>query len=132
MRASAELLSEKMPTVLLPYTIKKRIQKEDTPIRYEPTKETQAPKYAYTLLHPDMAMVTNHKTKIFASSSGHIAVENGESVIVRSAYDLYSLGDGLRIYVSIDGTVFPTVPLMREAEGFSSQFSFTPRADVIA
>lgn len=132
MRASTELLSEKMPTVLLPYTVKKRIQKEDSPIRYEPTKETQAPKYAYTLLHPDMAMVTNHKTKIFASSSGHIAVENGESVIVRSAYDLYSLGDGLRIYVSIDGTVFPTVPLMREAEGFSSQFSFTPRADVIA
>ncbi len=131
MRASAELLSEKMPTVLLPYTVKKRIQKEEMPFRYEPTKEAHEPKYAYTLLHPDMAMVTNNKTKVLASSSGHIAIENGAMVLSYSDFDLYTLGSGLRVYVNIDGTVFPTVPLMKETEGFSSQFSFVSRSDAI-
>ncbi len=131
MRASSELLSERMPTVLIPYSVKKRIKREEKEVYEGETFRERAPQYAYTLMHPEMAMVTNNKTKILASSSGHIAIENGADTLCFSDFDLYALGGGLRIYVNIDGIVLPTVPLMAPAEGFSSRFAFVPRADAV-
>ncbi len=105
------------------------IKREEMPIALP--KEIPFEKYAYTLLHPEMAMLSNNKTKILASSSGHIAVENGKISLFRSSFDRYTLGDEFHIYVKIDGILFPTVPLLKTAKEFSSQFSFHPKADMI-
>lgn len=131
MRASGELLLERMPHVLIPYSVKHRIR--DVRLHHVPAiiQDTREASYPYTLLHPEMALISNHKTKILASSSGHIAIENGSMTLSYSSFDLYELMGGFRMYVNVDGAILPTVPLMSEDESFSSQFSFSSRADAI-
>ncbi len=92
-------------------------------------EETVRP--SYTLTHPDAAMLTNHKTKLIVSSSGHILTDNGGWFPSALSGDLYSLRDCLRVYVCIDGVVLPTVPLGARTEGFFSEFSFEPYPHVI-
>ncbi len=128
MRASRVLLWERMPS---PCRMAKQAfdSAKAVPAFAPVSKNEVFSSYIYTLLHPEMAMLSNNKTKLFASSSGHIAAESGELSLFSSDFDLYSLGRGFRVYVMIDGVVLPTVPLMAETDGFSSRFSFHPYAD---
>ncbi len=78
---------------------------------------------------PYLVLLSNHKTKLFLSSYGHMECINGREVVFLSDFDRFSLRDGMRIEVEIDGTSFPTVPLGRKTDGFQSEFSFLPRRD---
>ncbi len=121
---SAMGVSKKTERRYVAHIRKKLSLKERTSFAIHPLKEAPSDTYAYTLLHPDMAMLSNHKTRIKASSSGHIHVESGRCSLFYSDFDLYSLKNGFCVSVILDGISFPTVPLMHEAKGFSSVFSF--------
>ena len=128
MRAARELLAEKMPTVCTPLPPKRTFfaaaSKNPKSIPFSP-----AP-HSYHLLSPECALLSNNKTKIFLSSSGHVEWIDGREAVFLSEFDRFSLRGGLRVYVNIDGTVFPTVPLGEAAEGFSSAFSFLPAGEI--
>ncbi len=129
MRAVCGLFDEIDSSRLMPRPKACPVKRDEPPVILP--KEASIGNYAYTLLHPEMAMVSNHKTRILASSSGHIAMENGKHPLFRSSFDRYSLHDEFHVYVKIDGLLFPTVPLSEAAKGFSSQFSFHPKAERI-
>ncbi|MBQ9747484.1 MAG: hypothetical protein IJV98_01750 [Clostridia bacterium] len=95
-----------------------------------PRYESIAP-CPYTLTHPDAALLSNHKTKLIASSSGHLLLSNEPLLRSSLAVPLYDDAYGLRIYIETRDGRLPTVPLGRRADGISSTFSFTPRRDVI-
>ncbi len=97
------------------------------PFRKE--KSANCPRYAYTLLHPDVALLSNNQTRILASSSGHVAVYSGSICIFPSKFDLFSLGKGLLAEGLADGTMIPFVPLGRRIA--ANCFSYIPRADEI-
>lgn len=128
MRAAKELLAEKMPTTVFSLPKKRKRPAFTLPasVELEIPKETRS----YHPLSPEIALISNNKTKFFLSSGGHMELINGKEAIFLSEFDPFALGSGLRVYVNIDGIVFPTVPLGKAAEGFSSEFSFFPRADV--
>ncbi|MBR7162166.1 MAG: hypothetical protein IKD07_07105, partial [Clostridia bacterium] len=73
-----------------------------------------------------LVLLSNNKTKLFLSSAGHIECLNGKDAVFISDFRLLSLGAGMRIYVNIDGTVFPTVSLGKEPENFIGEFDFLP------
>ena len=129
-RAARELTAERMPTSLSPLP-KKR---EEIPVcpaveaeeaLFVPTVQTSG------LLDVQTALLSNNKTKIFFSSVGHMECLSGREAIFVSDFGRYSLGAGFRMYVNIDGTVFPTVPLGEAPCGFSSEFSFLPESDIV-
>ena len=129
-RAARELMAERMPTSLSPLP-KKR---EEVPVY--PTVEAEEALFAPAaqasgLLDPQTALLSNNKTKIFFSSAGHMEYINGREAIFVSDFAGYSLGAGFRMYVNIDGAVFPTVPLGESPSGFTSEFSFLPDSDVV-
>ncbi|MBQ8497734.1 MAG: DUF3131 domain-containing protein [Clostridia bacterium] len=129
MRAVRELLYERIPNTVSPLP-KKRVAAmlSGTPI-VPPSvpEETLMPK---SLIDPETVMLSNNKTKIFLSSSGHMELLDGREAIFISDFSRFSLGNGAKIYVNIDGTVFPTVPLGEMADGFISDFSFFHRSDM--
>ncbi len=122
MRASMILWDEPMPQGPVCHLPKRRPPKDMPFSRVSSEPPTKC--FAHTLLHPDMAMLSNNKTKLFLSSSGHIALENGRTRLLASDFDLYSVRRGMRISVCIDGVMLPTAKLMREAEGISSRFLY--------
>ena len=130
-RAARELTAERMPTSVTPLE-KKR---ESIPVYENPETETAlfAPPEAHAnrLLSPQTVLLSNNKTKLFCSSSGHIECINGREALFISDFDRFSLGAGLRMYVNIDGTVFPTVPLGEIPEGFVGEFEFPLNSDMV-
>ena len=129
-RAARELAAERMPTSLSPLP-KKR---EEVPV-YPSVEAEEAlfshPAQTSNLLDLQTALLSNNKTKIFCSSLGHIECINGREALFVSDFGRYSLGSGFRMYVNIDGTVFPTVPLGEVPSGFTSEFSFLPDSDIV-
>ena len=128
MRASRELLAEKIPRSVFPLP-KKRERTEicRRRISSEAIVPWQSP--VCNLLYPEMALLSNNKTKIFLSSSGHMEIVNGRELFCLSDFDRFSLKGGLQIYVNVDGTVFPTVLLGNEPSGYEGTFSFYPFGD---
>ena len=129
-RAARELTAERMPTSLSPLPKKQEeipvcpnVEAEDA--LFAPAVQTSG------LLNVQTALLSNNKTKIFCSSVGHMECINGREAIFVSDFGRYSLGAGLRMYVNIDGTVFPTVPLGEVPKGFSAEFSFLPDSDIV-
>ncbi len=88
------------------------------------SEETAYPKE----ILPKTAMVTNNHMKLFASSAGHIAIENGGGI---PSFSSDRLEGGVCLSVYIDGDILGTVPLGKTSDGFSSVFAFEPRADVL-
>ena len=130
MRAARELLAERMPTSVSPLAKKKEMPAEHIPLEAEeavfiPRRRTDG------LLTPQTALLSNNKTKIFLSSSGHIEYIGGTRAVCISDFDRFSLGSGLRVYVNIDGTVFPTVPLGEIPKGYVGEFEFLPRSELV-
>lgn len=123
LRASRELLCEKIsvnaPTV--PMKAKNKHEEKPLLVYHDDVGEISA---RYDILCPDMAMISNNKTRILASSSGHMAIYNGEKVLFRSDFERFSLGGGLQIYAVADGETLPLVPLAQRNKLFSSRFSF--------
>ncbi len=122
-RASRELLCEKISVNAPTVPTKSKNKREEKPLLVyrEDVKEIRA---RYDILCPDMAMISNNKTRILASSSGHIAIYNGENALFRSEFERFSLGGGLQIYAVADGEVLPLVPLSQRNKLFTSRFSF--------
>lgn len=131
MRASAELLSEKIPVSARGISTKKRMKIPEIPPRYTGMEEKNVPKYEYGILYPEIALLSNNKTKVIASSSGHVELADGSDLICTSDFDRYSLGGGLRVYAVIDGETFSAVPLSVEPEGFHAEFSYKIRSDSV-
>ena len=130
MRSARELLAERMPTAVSPLPKKRDTVTEHIPLEAE--NEIFVPrKQTCDLLSPQTALLSNNKTKIFFSSSGHIEYIDGVRAVSISDFDRFSLGSGLRVYVNIDGEIFPTVPLGRVPEGYVGEFDFLPRADIV-
>ncbi len=131
MRASRELLSEKIPVSARSISLKKRARVPEMPPRFSGTEEKNQPKYEYNLVYPEIHLISNNKTKIIASSSGHVELSDGSDVLCLSEFDRYSLGGGLRVYANIDGRVFSAFPLSEEPEGFTGKFEFIMKSDSV-
>ena len=127
LRASRELLCEKiavnMPAIP-PKAKDKRNEKPVSVYRIKKEKTTTSERAEYSLLSPDVAMLSNNKMRVIASSSGHIAVYNGDDVLFLSDFDRYSLKEGLHVYAVVDGTVLPLVPLAQRQKNVHSEFDF--------
>ena len=129
-RAARELCAERMPTSLSPLASKR----EELPAF--PSVEAEEalfdpPVRSSRLLSPQTALLSNNKTKLFCSSSGHIECVNGTEAIFISDFNRFDLGAGLRVYVNIDGAVFPTVPLGKSPDGYLAEFEFLPSSDIV-
>ena len=125
MRAARELTAEKIPTSVYPLPKKKdRISVSAPPTTSEEIFVSEV--HANRLLSPEMILLSNNKTKLFLSSSGHIECINGRDAVFISEFNLFSLSSGLRIYVNVDDTIFPTVSLGMEPEGYTGEFIFLP------
>ena len=129
-RAARELLAEKRPTAVSPLFPKR----EEIPVcqSVEAEEAIFVPsRREYSLISPQTVLLSNNKTKIFCSSSGHVEILNGREAICISDFDRFSLGAGLRIYVNVSGIVFPTVPLGTVPDGYVGEFEFLPRSDIV-
>ena len=131
MRASRELLSEKIPVSARSISQKKRVKMPEPAPRFMGGDGKAIPQYEYNLIYPEIHLLSNNKTKIIASSSGHIELSDGSDILCLSDFDRYSLGGGLRVYAEIDGKVFSAVPLSEEPEGFAGTFDFVMRSDAV-
>ncbi len=123
LRASRELLCEKISVNAPAIPTRSKNKREEKPLSVY-INNSKAERNEYDILYPDMAMLSNNKTRILASSSGHIAIYNGENVLFRSDHNRYSLGNGLQIYAVADGEVLPLVPIAKNDNTFSSKYSF--------
>lgn len=127
LRASGELLCEKINVSAPSIPEKSKNKREEKPVLAYFGKENKvktSERTKYGLLAPDVAMLSNNKMRIIASSSGHIAVYNGDDVLFRSEFDRFSLGEGLRIYAVADGNILPLVPLAQRYKNMISKFDF--------
>lgn len=131
MRASRELLSEKIPVSARSLSQKKRTKMPDPAPRFTGSEGKGIPKYEYNLIYPELHLLSNNKTKIIASSSGHVELSDGSDILCASDFDRYSLGGGLRVYAEIDGRVFSAFPLSEEPEGFTGTFDFIMKSDMV-
>lgn len=125
MRAYRELLCEKIPVGAAVPPKRKRValKKTEALKPYFPAaKSREAEKY--NVLFPSVAMLSNNKLRLIASSSGHIAVYDGENLLFDSFFSRFSLGGGLRFYLWADGEVYPLVLLGARKNGTESEFSF--------
>ena len=130
MRSARELPAEKMPTSVSPLPKKHDTVAENPPLEAEEAVFVPKPR-SVGLLSPQTAMLSNNKTKIFFSSSGHIEYIGGTRAVCISDFDRFTLGAGFRVYVNIDGTVFPTVPLGEIPKGYVGEFEFLPRSELV-
>ena len=131
MRASRELLSEKIPVSARSCSTKKRMKMPEPAPRFVGAETKDVPKYEYNLIYPEIHLLSNNKTKIIASSSGHIELSDGSDILCVSDFDRYSLGDGLRVYAEIDGRIFSAFSLSEEPDGFIGKFDFVMKSDQI-
>jgi cyclic beta-1,2-glucan synthetase len=128
MRAYGELLCEKICTFakVAPHKTKISSVEKENPLRMNlwETEKIKAQKTAFNIAFPEVAMLSNNKTRLIASSSGHIAVYNGEKIIFRSEFNRFSIGGGLMFYLVADGEVYPLVPLCTGSAACDSRFEF--------
>ena len=125
MRAARELTAEKIPTSVHPLPKKKDCSAIAAPMETA-EKFFMLKPCEHHLLSPETVLLSNNKTKLFLSSSGHVEYINGRDAVCVSGFDLFSLTSGMRIYVNIDGEVFPTVLLGMEPENYIGEFEFLP------
>jgi len=125
MRAAAELTAEKIPTSVHPLPKKKNRLIISAPVWADEEIFVPEPR-ANRLLSPETVLLSNNKTKLFLSSAGHIECINGRDAVFVSDFNLFSLHSGMRIYVNIDGVVFPTVALGKEPQNYIGEFEFFP------
>ncbi len=89
------------------------------------------PPFRPSISRPDLAMVSNNKTRALVSSSGHIMIKNGRRTLCFSAFsDRLEKGE-LVLFCRVDGEAFPTVPLMEKHRESSSHFTFLQRGGAI-
>ncbi len=81
---------------------------------------------SFSLLHPEISLLSNNQTRLFLSSSGHLLMQNGKDTLLPSSFDLYHLQDGLRLYIKTDETILATVPLEASSAEVRSEFTFYP------
>ena len=128
MRAFYELLCEKIVVDSRRIPTKSKTKREVREVLYYRESglrgEKKTEKAPYNVAFPDVAMLSNNKMRLLASSSGHIALYNGENVLFRSDFERFSLGGGLCFYLEADGAVYPLVPLCERTEGTESSFFF--------
>lgn len=110
MRASRELLCERIPEKVkcAPARIYAPHEKPARPDIYE---EENISCGKYSVLSPEFALASNNKSRIIASSSGHIALYDGREAIALSDFDMLSLGGGFRIAFYIDEKIYSPYPL---------------------
>lgn len=125
MRAYRELLCEKIPVgaAVSPRNKQSAAKETEAPAPAFPLTESREAE-KYNLLFPSVAMLSNNKLRLLASSSGHIAVYDGENLLFASEFSRFSLGGGLRFYLWADGEVYPLAPLGARKNGTESEFAF--------
>ena len=131
MRASRELLSEKIPVSARSPFAEETDKNAGSCSQIYRSEGKGIPKYEYNLIYPELHLLSNNKTKIIASSSGHVELSDGSDILCASDFDRYSLGGGLRVYAEIDGRVFSAFPLSEEPEGFTGTFDFIMKSDMV-
>lgn len=124
MRAFYEMLCEKIPVSNRALPRRERVKSVSYNDRTHLAYEKEIPCLKHDILFPSVAMVSNNKTRIVASSSGHIAVYNGENVIFYSGFEKFSLDSGLCFYLVADSGVYALVPLGHTCNNVESTFDF--------
>lgn len=81
-------------------------------------------KCAYSVICPHVHMLSNNKTRVICSSSGHVCVYDGPVLVVNSEFDKFSLNGGLRTIAVIDGVLLSSAPLGYVSKGVESEYSF--------
>ena len=123
MRACRGLLGERTPTAMCTSRKKEKqtVARARPPI-YRAKKEII--KRPPTLLKPNVAMLSNNKTRIIASSAGQIAFYDGADLVVSSPFERLSLGGGMQFCALADGVTLSVVPLGYTSDGVRSKFDF--------
>lgn len=128
MRASRELLCEKIAVGAraISNSSKRSRAKSERRVYFLPEgagKLSHTPS-EYSILFPSVAMISNNKTRVLLSSSGHIKAYNGNKTVFYSEFSRFSLMSGLRFYAVADGDVLPLCPLQKRNSEFDSKFFF--------
>lgn len=124
MRACRGLLGEKMPTSAGGTIRKEKKKAAVKPIAPRGSEREIIKKRPPTLLHPDVFMLSNNKTRVVASSSGQIAIFDGADAVVSSPFERLSLGGGMQFYADIGGKIISAVPLGYVSDGVRPTFDF--------
>lgn len=115
MRASRELLSERIPSV--PKRAPVRIYREKVrPVRTDVYDEksgerTEGFHCSRGIISPELALASNNKSRIVASSSGHMAFYDGRDAVALSDFETFSLSGGFRVVFLIDEKTYFAYPL---------------------
>lgn len=122
MHAGGLLLEERAAKGAIPEMKKeKRRPPEKHPV---PTDEALSDTvFEKSLTSPDVYMLSNNKTRLVASSSGHTFMYDGERCIFASGRDVFSLRGGMTVTAEVDGGIISAVPLGYTGGEFSSEFS---------
>lgn len=127
MRASAELLCEKIAVNAPAIPSKSKDRRREKPVMIYSAKSEKniaTENYKCSLIAPQCAMLSNNKFRVITSSSGHIAIYNGNNVLFMSDFEMFTLGSGIRFYIVADGNVLPLVPLGHRLKKVNSKFEF--------
>ncbi|MCI6971419.1 MAG: hypothetical protein MR916_02965 [Eubacterium sp.] len=130
MRAGKILLCERVPDKV-PVSKPRRTEKAPSKPLPPDVDATEKRKPGYNVIYPEVCAVSNGKTRITASSSGHILLSDGDDCIAYSDFDRFSLSGGLCLVAEVDGKIISAVPLGYTDESLDSEFSFSGRADAI-
>lgn len=122
MRAGKILLEERASPGAATYFPRKKERSPEKPRIYENGASPEY-KYEHNVLSPDVYMLSNNKTRIVASTSGHIAAYDGDVCLFGSDFDRFSLGGGAELVAEADGAILSAVPLGYTDDGFESRFS---------
>lgn len=122
MRAGRILLEERASPGAATYFPRKKERRPEKVRIYENGASPEY-KYEHNVLSPDVYMLSNNKTRIVASTSGHIAAYDGDVCLFGSDFDRFSLGGGAQIVAEADGAILSAVPLGHTDAGFKSRFS---------
>lgn len=130
MRAGQILLSEKIPENA---PVSKPLRTNKAPARPSlPDVGTATVKRVrHNLLYPCVGAVSNGKTRIIASSSGHILLSDGETCISHTDFNRFSLSGGLCVVAEVGGRLVSAVPLGYSDESLDSRFGFSADSDKI-
>lgn len=124
MRASSEMLGERFPIEAKPAPDRQKGWKpfaEERP-HFLPVSEEKTVRPNY--LFPQLVLLTNGKSRILCSSSGHMALYNGRDVLFRSDFEPFSLRGGLRVLFRIDGEVYTVSPLGKSHDDNRGEYEF--------
>lgn len=130
MRAGQILLSEKIPENA-PLSKPSRAKKAPVKPSIPDVGTTQGKRVRHNLLYPDVGAVSNGKTRIVASSSGHILLSDGESCISYTDFDRFSLSGGLCVVAEVGGKLLSAVPLGYTDRTLDSKFEFVSEPEKI-